>query len=112
MRVNKVSAFVVSPKWVKSNERRREKERKSESDYNGQYLTPEPTMDGPHSRFSLGFSYEWVWAKSDVKWLRYRLSFSPRACGYYPQEICRKPQEISDEDHALWREFKGRSPWF
>ena len=37
-----------------------------------------------------------------------RLSFSPRAYGYYPQEICRKPQEILDEDHALWLEFKGK----
>ena len=39
---NKIVAFGLFPKWVKSN-RHRERERRTKvSDYNGQYLSPEP----------------------------------------------------------------------
>ena len=41
---NKISASGVFPKWVKRNRRRERQEEESEkvSDYNGQYLSPEP----------------------------------------------------------------------
>ena len=37
-----ISPSGVSLKWVKSNRRKREKERAKANDYNGQYLLPEP----------------------------------------------------------------------
>ena len=49
---NKISASEVCLKWVKSNRHRkkkretREEREKKVSDYNGQYLSPEPTVIG------------------------------------------------------------------
>ena len=45
-----ISASGVSLKWVKSNRgRKREIERKKISDYNGQYLSPEPKKAGENN---------------------------------------------------------------
>ena len=42
---NKISASGVSSKWVKSNRHRKREERREKfSDYNGQYLSPEPKL--------------------------------------------------------------------
>ena len=43
MEGNKIPASGVSPKWVKSNEQE-EEERAKVSNYNGQYLIPEPKL--------------------------------------------------------------------
>ena len=56
---NKISASGVSPKWVKSNERREKEEREKVSDYNGQYITPELKSFKNHRTLIFGDVFGW-----------------------------------------------------